>query len=45
MADKIIVERPIQHILVKVSPLSTELKNKVKLAVEEIKNKIKEKHL
>jgi hypothetical protein len=39
------LERPNQHIKVQVNSVSTELKNKVKVAVQEVVNKIKEKHL
>jgi hypothetical protein len=39
------LERPEQHIKVQVNSISTELKNKVKIAVQEVVNKIKEKHL
>jgi hypothetical protein len=39
------LERPDQHIKVQVNSISTELKNKVKIAVQEVVNKIKEKHL
>jgi hypothetical protein len=43
--DRIILERPKVHIVVQVNPISDELKVKVKNAVQEVVNKIKEKHL
>jgi|688.fasta_scaffold233344_3 hypothetical protein len=39
------LERPNQHIKVQINSLSTDLKNKVKVAVQEVVTKIKEKHL
>ena len=39
------LERPEQHIKVQVNSISTELKNKVNIAVQEVVTKIKEKHL
>jgi hypothetical protein len=39
------LERPNQHIKTQINSLSTELKNKVKVAVQEVVTKIKEKHL
>jgi hypothetical protein len=45
MSELIKVERPDVHIKVEVNSISEELKNKVKTAVQEVVNKIKEKHL
>lgn len=45
MTDKIRLERPEQTIKVQVNAISNELKNKVKIAVQEVVTKIKEKHL
>ena len=45
MTDKIRIERPEQTIKVEVNAISNELKNKVKIAVQEVVTKIKEKHL
>jgi len=45
MEDRIIIERPEQTIKVEVNAISNELKNKVKIAVQEVVTKIKEKHL
>jgi hypothetical protein len=39
------LERPDQHIKVQINSLSTDLKNKVKVAVQQVVTKIKEKHL
>jgi hypothetical protein len=39
------LERPDQHIKVQINSLSADLKNKVKIAVQEVVTKIKEKHL
>jgi len=39
------LERPNQHIKVQINALSADLKNKVKIAVQEVVTKIKEKHL
>jgi hypothetical protein len=39
------LERPDKKIKVQVNPISTELKTKVKIAVQEVVTKIKEKHL
>jgi hypothetical protein len=39
------LERPDQHIKVEVNEINAELKNKVKIAVQEVVTKIKEKHL
>jgi hypothetical protein len=39
------LERPNQHIKVQVNSISTELKTKVKIAVQDVATKIKEKHL
>ena len=45
MSELIKVERPEVHIKVEINPISAELKNKVKIAVQEVVTKIKEKHL
>jgi hypothetical protein len=45
MPDKIVIERPPQHVKVKVNPISNDLKLKMKLAVIEIVDRIKAKHL
>lgn len=45
MEKKIRVERPSQTITAKILPISSELKGKIALAVNEVVNKIKEKHL
>jgi hypothetical protein len=45
MAELPKLERPDVHIKVQVNAISTELKNKVKVAVQEVVTKIKEKHL
>ena len=45
MSELIKVERPEVHIKVEINPISEELKNKVKVAVQEVVTKIKEKHL
>jgi hypothetical protein len=39
------LERPNQHIKAQINSISTDLKNKVKVAVQEVVTKIKEKHL
>lgn len=45
MAVKLRVERPKQTIKTIVTPLSTNLKPKVQLAIQEVVNAIKTKHL
>ena len=45
MIEIIKPERPEVHIKVEVNSISSELKNKVKVAVQEVVTKIKEKHL
>jgi hypothetical protein len=45
MSELVKVERPEVHIKVEVNSITTELKNKVKIAVQEVVTKIKEKHL
>lgn len=45
MADKRIVTRPNQHITIQVNPISTELKDKIKLAFLDVITKLKDKHL
>jgi len=39
------LERPNQHIKVQINAISTELKDKVKIAIQSVVNKIKDKHL
>jgi hypothetical protein len=43
--DKLVTERPVVHITVEINQISSELHEKVKTAVQEVVNKIKEKHL
>jgi hypothetical protein len=45
MLEIIKPERPEVHIKVEVNAISAELKNKVKIAVQEVVTNIKEKHL
>lgn len=45
MPEKTVVIRPNQHITVEVNPISTQLKDKVKLAFLDVITKLKDKHL
>jgi hypothetical protein len=45
MEDKAIVERPIKHVVVEINSISNELQEKIKVAVQEVVNNIKERHL
>jgi hypothetical protein len=45
MSNIVKLERPKTLIKVQVNAISNELKNKVKIAVQEVVTKIKEKHL
>jgi hypothetical protein len=45
MATKKKIERPNQTITTKISPIGSELKDKISLALSEVVNRIKVKHL
>ena len=43
--DKVVLERPSVHVTIQVNQISDDLKVKVKTAIQEVVNRIKEKHL